>query len=399
MNGSRRWEPCVYHRGSHADEFLRQYLSSETRRVLLVAGAGFDPRSTRIVDLIPAEARKNTRAILLREERPNPDQTLLDRAIKNRETLMTAFSGAQEHFIQVFADDNAVIGGRSAATLMGSLSLDGVTDIFVDISALSIGIAFPIIKHFMETLSRPEQPVTNLHVLSCDSPPIDNTIRSRPSDRVAPILGFHGGWGLDAKSHAAILWMPQLSKGKGGVLKRIFQFLINDQPDTVVCPILPFPSSWPRLSDELLEEFANELQVEWSVDVRDLIYADEKSPLDLYRTILRIDDARKRVFASVGGSQIVLSPIGSKALSLGALMAALERNFTILHVESIGYTLEGGDGPPPSGSEELVHIWLHGDAYGIEDAKEGTRKNEEEIDTPSPANNTDRLGNGSVGPG
>ncbi|MFO1045212.1 MAG: hypothetical protein U0941_25835 [Planctomycetaceae bacterium] len=374
MNGSRRWEPCVYHRGLHADEFLREYLATDTRRVLLVAGAGFDPRSTRIIDLIPAEARKHTQAILIREDRPNPEQALLDRAIQNRDALMTAFPGAQEHFIQVFADDNAVIGGRGAATLMGSLSLDGVTDIFVDISALSIGIAFPIIKHFMETLAQTGQPLTNLHVLSCDSPPIDGTIRSRPSDRVAPILGFHGEWGLDAKSNAAILWMPQLSKEKGGVLKRIFQFLINDQPDTVVCPILPFPSSRPRLSDELLEEYANELQVEWSVDVRDLIYADEKSPMDLYRTILRIDDARKRVFASVGGSQIVLSPIGSKALSLGALMAALERNFTILHVESIGYTMEDGHGPTPPGSEELVHIWLHGEAYGNGDAKEGTQK-------------------------
>lgn len=372
MNGSRRWEPCIYHRGSHAEQFLKEYLATPERRVLLVAGAGFDPRSTRIIDLIPSAARNNTQAILIREERPNPDQLLVKLAEQNRDALVKAYSNSQEHFIEVFADDNAVIGGRSAAKLMGSLSLEGITDIFVDISALSVGIAFPIIKHFLEVLDRPRETITNLHVLSCDSPPIDRTIRSRPSDRVAPILGFHGGWGLDAKSNAAILWMPQLSHGKGAVLNRIFQFLINDQPDTVVCPILPFPSSRPRLSDELIEEYAEELQAAWSVDVRDLVYADEKSPLDLYRTILRIDDARRRVFASVGGSQIVLSPIGSKALSLGALMAALERNFTILHVESIGYTMEDGHGPPPPGSEELVHIWLHGEAYGTEGAKEGT---------------------------
>jgi len=287
---------------------------------------------------------------------------------------MEEFPQSQEHFIQIFADDSAVIGGRSAASLMGKLSLDGITDILVDISALSIGIAFPIIKHFMEVLAQEARQVPNLHVLSCDSPAIDRTIRSRPSDRVAPILGFHGGWGLDEKSRAAILWMPQLSPGKSAVLGRIFQFLRNDQPDTVVCPILPFPSSRPRLSDELLEEYADELQGAWSVDVRDLVYADEKSPLDLYRTILRIDDARRRVFTSVGGSQIILSPLGSKALSLGALMAALERNFTILHVEAMGYTMENGQGEPPPGSEELVHIWLHGESYGKDGATEGPEK-------------------------
>ena len=146
--------------------------------------------------------------------------------------------------------------------------------------------------------------------------------------------------------------------------------LRNAQKDAVVCPILPFPSSSPRLPDELIEEFAEELQTSWSVDVRDLVYADEKSPLDLYRTILRIDDARRRVFESVGGSQIVLSPIGSKALSLGALMAALERDFTILHVEAIGYTLDISRVDEVTSTAELVHIWLYGDAYGSQQGKE-----------------------------
>jgi hypothetical protein len=124
----------------------------------------------------------------------------------------------------------------------------------------------------------------------------------------------------------------------------------------------------------LIEEFGEELQSSWSVDARDLVYADEKSPLDLYRTILRIDDARRRVFASVGGSQIILSPLGSKALALGALMAALERDFTILHVEAIGYTLDAARADSVPASDELVHIWLHGDAYGKSQGMEAQLK-------------------------
>jgi hypothetical protein len=127
------------------------------------------------------------------------------------------------------------------------------------------------------------------------------------------------------------------------------------------------------LPDELIEEYAEELQDAWSVDVRDLIYADEKSPLDLYRTILSIDDARRRVFASVGGSQIILTPMGSKALSLGALMAALERDFAIFHVESIGYTLDEARADAVTTLDEMVHIWLHGEAYATKPAKEGSQ--------------------------
>ena len=142
---------------------------------------------------------------------------------------------------------------------MSSQVLDGVTDIFVDMSALSIGVAFPIIKHFIELLLKNQEVRTNLHVIACHNPQIDDAVSSYPSDTVTPIHGFRGGWGLDEKSRAAMLWMPQLGRGKRPVLNRIFQMLRNVQEDTVVCPILPFPSSRPRLSDELIEEFAEEL--------------------------------------------------------------------------------------------------------------------------------------------
>jgi hypothetical protein len=339
---------------------------------LFIAGAGFDSRSTRIAEVIPEEARKKGRALLLREERPDPRPELIALACSNRDRLRELIPNSYEHKVPVFADDNAVVGGRNGALLVQDFPLDGVTDIFVDISALSIGVAFPIIKCLMDSLQSTPSIKCNLHVVCCDSPQADMAISSVPTDVPTPVHGFRGGWGLDEKSQAAVLWMPQLCHGKRANLSRIFQMLQDTQPETVVCPILPFPSSRPRLADELIEEYAEELQAPWSVDVRDLVYADEKNPLDLYRTILRIADARHRVFESVGGSQIVLSPLSNKALSLGALMAALERKFTILYVESISYALDVDKSKTASETSELVHIWLHGDAYAGE-LSEGER--------------------------
>ena len=100
------------------------------------------------------------------------------------------------------------------------------------------------------------------------------------------------------------------------------------------------------------------------MDARDLVYAHEKSPVDLYRTILRIDDARQRVFAGTGGSQLILSPVGSKALALGMLMASLDRGFAVVLVESLAYNAAPSMldvRTCPRG--ELVHIWLHGEVY------------------------------------
>ena len=122
----------------------------------------------------------------------------------------------------------------------------------------------------------------------------------------------------------------------------------------------------PRLPDELIEHYGDELENTWQVDARDVVYASERGPLDLYRTILRMDDARRRVFAEVGGSQIILSPVGSKGIAVGALMAALERDFTMIYVEALGYTVDLArlDEARAGRSGDLVHVWLHGEAYG-----------------------------------
>jgi hypothetical protein len=60
-----------------------------------------------------------------------------------------------------------------------------------------------------------------------------------------------------------------------------------------------------------------------------------------------------------------LSPIGSKLLSLGALLAALERDFPVVYVEALEYkvdfaALERQRTQPGI----LVHLWLKGEAYG-----------------------------------
>ena len=88
---------------------------------------------------------------------------------------------------------------------------------------------------------------------------------------------------------------------------------------------------------------------------------------------MRIDDGRRRVFSEIGGSQIVLSPVGSKALSLGALMAALERDFTVMYVEAIGFEVDFNrlDARELGPAGEFVHLWLHGEAYGMPLDSEG----------------------------
>ena len=106
----------------------------------------------------------------------------------------------------------------------------------------------------------------------------------------------------------------------------------------------------------------SELETPWSVDTRDIVYADEGDPLDLYRTVLRLDDLRKPIFAKTGGSMLVLSPLGSKLMALGALLAALEHDLPVAHLEPIGYEVEKSV-PAKIEQPNLIHLWLEGDIY------------------------------------
>jgi hypothetical protein len=338
-------------------EFAADYLGAVGRNVVLIGGAGFDPRSTQITEML-ARHVKGIKALFIREERPGVVQTSLrSRADANADHMKKLVSESDVAPISVFANDGAVIGGREVAKLLSSQSWASVTDVVIDLSALSKGIVFPLVRCLMESLDR-QRLRTNIHLMVYEDAGMDQSIVEVGCDRPSMMAGFEGEWGLDASRDAAKLWLPQLIKRQHPILDRLHRFLAPND----VCPILPFPAENPRLPDELIDEYRDELMSTWSVEPRDIVYAHERDPLDLYRTILRIDGARQRVFREVGGSMTLLSPLGSKVLALGALMAALDRDFPVAYVESIDYDVrpETIENMEPRG--EIVHVWLRGGA-------------------------------------
>lgn len=356
MKGKRRWDPCVAHVRADVDKFLNCYMEDTGRKVLLVAGAGFDPRSLVVATKLANHAT-DLRALLINEIRPSPSREQLKRAEENARSLSNAITRSELLPVDIFESDGAVVGGRTIISALRRQSFGGVTDVIVDISALSVGTSFPLIRYFVESLGG-GQKSANLHLFVTHDPQVDARIRSIPSDTPSYVHGFKGGSTLFDAGSAAKLWLPQLAVGRRGILAKLHDFI--EPHDT--CPILPFPASDPRLGDMLAEEYLTELESTWLVDTRNLVYADEGDPLDLYRTILTLEDRRRPVFADSGGSMLVLSPLGSKVMALGALMAALERDLPVAYVEPIDYELDSSV-PEGVGEPNLIHVWLEGEAY------------------------------------
>jgi hypothetical protein len=350
-----RWERCILNRGSDAANFFREHLKQ--RKVLLISGAGFDPRTLEVPRLLVEVTKRDSslEAVLIRERRPSPDGDLLAAAEANTTALTQMLSSSTIENVEVFATDLAVIGGREAAQIAAHVDFGRYSDVVVDTSALSRGIVFPLVRVLLE--SAPKS--CNIHATVVQEPSTDHTILATGCGRATTVHGFNGNLGLQSAANAAVLWLPQLVKGHVEILKDVYKS-IQPVPNDI-CPILPFPSGDPRDVDALLVEYRVELGA-WEVDPRDLLYAHEDDPLDLYRTIVKLADARERVFRDIGGSETVLTPVGSKILSLGAMMAAIDRDFPVLYVEALDFAVDLktlADRQPG----ELVHIWLHGEAY------------------------------------
>ena len=352
----RRWDPCIAHRGSEVDAFITGYFAQPHRSALLVAGAGFDPRARAVADKLSG-ANANVSALLIKELRPSapPDQSA--RAHANTTGLVNLLSRHALLPIDIFGPDGAVVGGRNVVKALSTRPMDCVTDVIVDVSALSVGTSFPIIRYFFERAVSDRGP-PNLHLFVTHDPSLDGGIRSISGDSPGYIHGFRGNSTLSGAADSARLWLPQLSSGRRQALERLYEFV--EPHDT--CPILPFPARQPRLGDILAEEYITEFEDAWSVDTRNIMYADEGDPLDLYRTILRLGDFRQQVFAESGGSMLVLSPLGSKVMALGALMAALERDLPVAHIEPIAYRIADSL-PATIDHPDIIHVWLEGDAY------------------------------------
>ena len=176
-----------------------------------------------------------------------------------------------------------------------------------------------------------------------------------------PVKGFSGIGQLSQILDPASIWIPQLAKGRRADLTKIS---LSVGECYKICPVLPFPASDPRRADALIGEYENELVNEWQVDPRDLVYVSERNPLDSYRTISMLKERYDRTVEGTYEPHVILSPIGSKVMAVGALMAAIEHDLAVRYIETARYEFDGSVRHDDYTPATMVHVLLSGPAYG-----------------------------------
>jgi hypothetical protein len=362
-----RWRDYVLLRGEGLRSFWSQHLGATERNVLVIMGKGFDPRACLGARTLAEAGGSGRRDVIVLdfaegESHGTSSHTAFTEA--NWSSLQETLAGRWTISVRPILlrrTDGRRTGSQNAANLFNSLDqIADYTDIIVDVSAMPRVVFFPLTARLLHLLDQDAARANrNLHVLTAEDPDLDARIRVEGIDETANFLhSFEGRFMREATGQHPKVWIPLLGEARTTQFDRIYDHVKPDE----VCPVVPSPSRSPRRGDDIVMEYRDLLFDQLRIDPRNIIYASEQNPFEVYRQVRRAALHYHHVFRLLGGCKIALSPLSSKLMSLGALLVAYEMKPTldvgVAHIECQSYVLESREMNP-----ELVGLWLSGACY------------------------------------
>ena len=361
-----RWNSHFMTFGPDFKPFWQEICKRGQRSLLVVCGAGFDPRALSVVEAITSTGVRVDECRLVEFSSGSglvaPED--LERAENHRNKLRQMFPGKalKPVHISMRSREGRSIGGiRISEAFRDRQSYVGFSDVVVDITALPAELYFPLIATLLQVWHFSDgTPLAlgNLHIAVCHNPVVDSLILPEGGDKAELMYGFPGTIQRASIGNPIRTWAPILGENQVERLQKITEFVGPE----VVSPILPFPARNPRRGDELLLEYRSLLFETWEVPPSDIIYADEQNPFDVYSKLCALSFNYKDSLSPIGTAQMIVSSHSSKLHSLGALLAAWEQDFGVAHVQPTGHVVNGRFGPQHEGGE-LFEIWLAGEPY------------------------------------
>lgn len=355
----RRWaNPLIVDSSAFDDVWSRE----SDFPLLVVVGKGFDPRVTVSVRRLLAATSRRLDLLFLELPVESTDPSVRPLVDYNLATLTSAVLGAGgtiEYLPLPKHTDSGSLGRLVSRAFQGGGYLERYDEMVVEISAMPRSIYFPLIRGILERAhSDPQEAVHwagELHIAVCEHPAIDALVVEEGTRPMAPVGGFGGSTKHGSNT---IIWVPIVGENAGARMRRLYTELGPHE----VCPVLPWPSRYPRRSDELLVEHRDLLFQTIRLEPRNVIHASEVNPFDLYRTIAELNERYVQALSPIGSVQMVLSSHSSKLLSIGVLLAAYDFKLEVQHVSPSSYGVRGDPITLLEGAE-VFDLWLTGLPY------------------------------------
>ncbi len=387
------WDHYVFRRGSGVHELWDRLFDQRPVRMLYIAGRGFDVRAQSVMQEMVNSLQSSGRNI-------ESAQLLLvgftDYELEEEISQLTEENAARLEaiFAPLGAVKNIAIGSSSnaeddisASTALG-LGIRAVleevidqTDIVLDVSSLPRVVYLAMLTSLLNKLVPDKAVVSggvhplaangvNFQVLVAEDARLDGSIRAEdPSNDLVLIPGFTGAMHAESVRDWPLVWFPILGENRVSQLQKLMA--LAEIPDSAeICPVLPHPSLNPRRADDLLVEYATPLFSSRRTPTTNILHVHESNPFEAYRQLLKAMQRYKDSMKILGGCRIVVTPLGSKLVTLGAGLACFEMRpadlnakygVAIPHAEPKRYMASLSD---LRGSEpEISAVLLTGEAY------------------------------------
>lgn len=353
------------------DEEFAKFWSDRAKdpkvRVLLILGLGFDPRSLMALKALTGAGlgdRLGYVALRLLARPALGDAGLATEQLSkaNGEELDRVTGCRQEAVYDVATHDaeGHNVAGRTTLAEMSKASgvLGSYTDVVVDISGMPRGVFFPLLAYLLRLSDK--STFRNLHVTVVEDPVLDARISGREYGQADFLHTFR------LQGDNKLVWLPVVGANEGSRLEKVHNKLKGTCIE--ICPVVPFPARSLRRVDDIVIKHSELLFEGFLVAHENLLLCDERTPFDVYRKILDVEEyyrSRLGAIQEMGAVTTVVSPLSSKTLSLGMLLAAVERSLPVCHVEPGTYQVDTDEAGRLVGDSTCgpTEIWLAGDPY------------------------------------
>lgn len=338
------WDHYVFRRGDGVHELWDDLLKDRPVKLLYIAGRGFDVRAQSVMREFVAgqqgAGRKTVSAklLLLGFQGYELDDDIETLTQENAAALQAVFAPLGETVTVTVAQAEGEEETSASDALRQRVKavldeMDGKTDIVLDVSSLPRATYLALLTNVLQRLVPNKVPVdgadhplyangVNFQVLVAEDAKLDGQIRAEdPSNDLVNIPGFFATWQLESVQYWPLVWFPVLGEGRVNQLQKIAASIPTEAE---VCPVVPHPSKDPRRADRLLVEYREPLFDSRRTPTSNILYAQESQPFEAYRQLLGAMKRYQNSMAILGGCRLVMTPLGSKLITLGTGLACFE---------------------------------------------------------------------------
>ena len=363
-----RWDPYILAKSDEFELFWRDHLRGRKRETLFILGRGFDPRALKAIKMICALGALPKVWLIAFENKQEDSIKRRELTTKNYDKLVELVG--EEYIVELPVNIGMTGHAETSKSTSSAISRQGTTtvvdDVVIDISAMPRVVALSTIAKLLhdQDAAGTSGKSTNLHVVAAESVRTDLDARGSLMDEVTSLVGFSGRLNEESTEHVPRVWFPVLGEGQRERLQLIQSHLNPDE----ICPVVPFPSKDPRRGDQIIADHLDLLFEEFRVEPSNILRASEFNPFEAYRQLYLAMDRYRKALTELGGCKAYVSPLSSKLLSVGALLACYDHQFGQVEGKKLNvgmpYVETAVYADPHFGDDvesELYSMWIRGE--------------------------------------